>query len=59
MAMVVGMIPGMSLTAYADTSYDLWVGGTRVTNANASDVFNDNKDTHIGSAATITTVNKV
>ena len=53
------MIPGMSLTAYADTSYDLWVGGTQVTSANASDVFNDNKDTHIGSAATITTVNKV
>ena len=39
MAMVVGMMSGMTLTAYAeDISYNLWVGGTQVTNANASNI---------------------
>ena len=41
--MVLGLIPGMSLTAYADgdTNYNLWVGIEQVTSANMGDVFHD------------------
>lgn len=38
LALVLGLMPGMSLTAYARevTSYKLWVGGTQVTSDNLS-----------------------
>jgi len=40
LAMVVGLMPGMSLTAKAaDTEYQIWIGGTQVTSANAGNVF--------------------
>ncbi len=39
LAMVMGLVPWMSLTAYADpVEYDLWVGGTRVTSENAENI---------------------
>ncbi len=38
LVMVLGLMPGMSLTAFAATEYDLWVGATQVTSDNASDV---------------------
>ena len=41
LALVLGMLPGMSLTAYADEEYALWIYDTRVTSANANDVFGD------------------
>ena len=34
LAMVVGLMPGMGLTAYAAESYNLWVGGVQVTSEN-------------------------
>ena len=37
LALVLGLMPGMSLTAHADTTYNLWVGGMQVTSANATD----------------------
>ena len=42
LAMVIGLLPGMALTAYAEDN-NLWVGGKRVTSANASNVFGDGK----------------
>lgn len=43
LAMVLGLMPATSLTAYADgaTNYDLRVGKTQVTSANKDDVLND------------------
>ena len=41
LVMVIGLLPGMVLTVYADDPYNLKVGGTEVTSANASDVFSD------------------
>ena len=38
LSMVVGLVPGMSLTAYAATNYDLWIGGTQVTSDNLSGI---------------------
>ena len=37
LAMVIGLMPGMSLTAYA-ANYDIWVGGTQVTSENCDDI---------------------
>ena len=42
LVIALGLMPGMSLTAYAD-NYNLWVGGTQVTSENMSDVFSDGK----------------
>ena len=40
LAMLIGLMPGMSLTAKAaDTEYQIWIGGTQVTSANAGNVF--------------------
>lgn len=38
LALVLGLVPWMSLTAYAATEYEIWVGGTRVTSDNAVDI---------------------
>ena len=37
LALVLGLMPGMSLTAYAATSYNLWVGGVEVKSDKTSD----------------------
>ena len=48
-ALILSLIPAMSLTAYAVTGisdtveYPLWVGGVQVTSANEADVFGDGK----------------
>ncbi len=54
LALILGLMPGMSLTAYADgvTNYELWVGGTQVTSANASDVFDDGKVSYTPASGT-------
>ncbi len=36
LSLVLGLMPWMSLTAYAETQYNVWVGGTRVTSATMS-----------------------
>ncbi|MBO4584721.1 MAG: hypothetical protein J5756_06610 [Clostridia bacterium] len=36
-AMLLSLMPGIGLIAYADTDYPLWVGETQVTGANAAD----------------------
>ena len=36
LVLVLGLVPGMGLTAYAATNYDLWIGGTQVTSDNLS-----------------------
>ncbi|SEA64404.1 hypothetical protein SAMN05216349_12049 [Oribacterium sp. KHPX15] len=38
LALVLGLMSGMSLTAFAATEYNLWVGGTRVTSENCADI---------------------
>ena len=44
LALVLGLMTGTSLTAYAEPiSYDLWVGGTQVTSANAGNIDGNNK----------------
>ena len=44
LAMVLGLMSGMSLTAHAEEKeYDLWIGNTKVTSKNMTDVFNDGK----------------
>lgn len=37
-SMVLGLMPGMCVTAYADHQYPLWVGGTQVTDGNCNDL---------------------
>jgi len=72
LALVLSLMPGMSLTAYASPStgddgvigtgetviggdtYPLWVGGTQVTSANASDTFNDGKASYNAETNTLT-----
>ena len=44
LALAVGLLPGMALTAHADDYYDLWVGGVQVTSANMNDVLVDDPD---------------
>ena len=44
LALAVGLLPGMALTAYADDYNDLWVGGVQVTSANMNDVLVDDPD---------------
>ena len=53
---LLGLMAGMSLTAYADdpTSYSLLVGGTQVTSANAGDIFNDGKASYDAGTNTLT-----
>lgn len=41
LALMLGMMPGMSLTAYADEEYLLYVGGIQVTKSNASNIVGD------------------
>ena len=43
LVLVLGLAPGMTLTAYADgvTNYDLWVGNTQVTSTNMGNVLGD------------------
>ena len=41
-------------TALAADEYDLWVGGTRVTSANANDVFEDGKVKYDNGSKTLT-----
>ena len=54
-ALMLGMLPMMSLTTHAATNYyEIWVGGTRVTSANASDVFKDGTVSYNASSKTLT-----
>ncbi|MBQ3427319.1 MAG: S-layer homology domain-containing protein [Clostridia bacterium] len=39
LAMCFTLLPSMTLTAFADESYDLWVGGVQVTSSNAGNVY--------------------
>ena len=56
LAMVVGLMPGMSLTAYATdvTEYSLWVAGTRVTSENASNIDGSSKVSYNANTNTLT-----
>jgi hypothetical protein len=58
LALMFVMMPalGLSMPAYAEdpVSYDLWVGGTQVTSANAGDVFGNNKVSYDAAAGTLT-----
>lgn len=38
LALVLGLMSGMSSTAFAETTYNLWVGGTQVTSENCNDI---------------------
>ena len=42
LVLMLGLVPGMSLTAYAEDVYDLWVGNTRVTSTNMGNVLGNN-----------------
>lgn len=35
---MLGLMAGMSLSAHAETTYNVWVGGVRVTGANMGNV---------------------
>ena len=41
--LMLGLMAGMSLSAHAETTYNVWVGGTRVTSGNMDDVLGDGK----------------
>ncbi len=38
LALMLGLMAGMSLSAHAETTYDVWVGGVQVTSANRDNV---------------------
>ena len=52
--MVLGLMPGMSLTAYAGENYNLYVGGTQVTRANAGNIDGNNKASYNAETKTLT-----
>ena len=58
LAMVIGLMPGMSLTAWAEpvnpTAYNVWVGGTQVTSANAANIDGNNKVSYDAITNTLT-----
>ncbi|SEF76824.1 Putative Ig domain-containing protein [Butyrivibrio sp. Su6] len=56
LALMLGMTPWMSLTAYADnvTNYNLSVGGTEVTSSNASNIVGDNTASYDATNNTLT-----
>ena len=43
LALAMALTAGMGAAAYAETVYDVWVGGTRVTSINMNDVLRDGK----------------
>ena len=60
LALVVGLLPGISLTAFADddVQYPLWVGGTQVTSENKDDILEDGgKATYDPTSNTLTLKN--
>ena len=52
--MVLGLLPGMSLTAFAGENYNLYVGGTQVTSANAGNIDGNNKASYNAETKTLT-----
>lgn len=50
LALLLGLLPGMSLTAYAAAAYNLWVGGVQVTSDNL--IIDNSDSTAINGSAT-------
>ncbi|MBE5851261.1 MAG: hypothetical protein E7298_14225, partial [Lachnospiraceae bacterium] len=54
LALMLSLLPGMSLTAQAADSYNIWVGGTQVTSANAGNIDGSNKASYNAETKTLT-----